>query len=190
MARRTRPRTVRSRGGAGQRAHTIAAARRHRARADENSQEIFETLNARRTPLTAADLIKNFVFQRLEAEGADTAKAYAELWPFESAFWEKEISVGRNLVTRGSLFLNQWLVSRTGQEISPKATFTRFKYYAEHEDPRTMAQLLAVLKEQAGLYEGWTTRAADRMPTSPGSSSASTGPSRLASRLSSPCCSG
>jgi hypothetical protein len=34
--------------------------------ADEDSQEIFETLNARDTPLTAADLIKNFVFQRLD----------------------------------------------------------------------------------------------------------------------------
>jgi hypothetical protein len=46
--------------------------------ATENSQEIFETLNARGTPLTAADLIKNFVFQRLAAGGADTRRAYAE----------------------------------------------------------------------------------------------------------------
>ena len=50
---------------------------------DENSQEIFETLNARGTPLTAADLIKNYVFQRLAAEGADTARAYEEDWPFD-----------------------------------------------------------------------------------------------------------
>jgi hypothetical protein len=39
---------------------------------NDNSQEIFETLNARGTPLTAPDLIRNFVFQRLAAEGADT----------------------------------------------------------------------------------------------------------------------
>ena len=38
--------------------------------ADEDSQEIFETLNARGTPLTAADLIKNFVFQRLDLPAA------------------------------------------------------------------------------------------------------------------------
>lgn len=37
-------------------------------RADENSQEIFETLNARGTPLAAADLIKNFVFQRSQSK--------------------------------------------------------------------------------------------------------------------------
>ena len=64
-------------------------------KAAENSQEIFETLNARGTPLTAADLIRNFVFQRLEAEGGDLKKAYHDDWPFESKFWTKEVSVGR-----------------------------------------------------------------------------------------------
>lgn len=93
--------------------------------ASENSQEIFETLNARGTPLTAADLVRNFVFQRLEAEGADTEKAYREDWPFETRFWTKEVSVGRNFISRSSLFLNQWLVSRTGEEISPQVSTTR-----------------------------------------------------------------
>lgn len=85
--------------------------------AAENSQEIFETLNARGTPLTAADLVRNFVFQRLESEGADTGKAHREDWPFETKFWTKEVSVGRYLVTRSSLFFNQWLTSRTGEGI-------------------------------------------------------------------------
>ncbi len=60
--------------------------------AAENSQEIFETLNARGTPLTAADLVRNFVCQRLEVEGADTRRAYKEDWPFETKFWAKEVS--------------------------------------------------------------------------------------------------
>src|SRR5665647_2952924 len=47
-------------------------------RTDEDSQEIFETLNARGTPLTAADLIKNFVFQRLALERAEAEKAYQD----------------------------------------------------------------------------------------------------------------
>lgn len=130
-------------------------------RADENSQEIFETLNARGTPLTAADLVKNFVFQRLAAERVDTEKAYVEDWPFESAFWEKEIGVGRYFISRSSLFLNQWLMSRVGEETSPKQTFTRFKHFVEHEAGVTMAQLLPVLKRQAVLYQRWTERAAD-----------------------------
>jgi hypothetical protein len=127
--------------------------------ASENSQEIFETLNARGTPLTAADLVRNFVFQRLDAEGADTHKAYREDWPFETKFWTKEVSVGRNLISRSSLFLNQWLVSRAGEDISPQATFHRFKSYVEHESGHTMAALLPIIKQQAQLYEAWTVAA-------------------------------
>ena len=126
----------------------------------ENSQEIFETLNARGTPLTAADLVRNFVFQRLEAEGADTRKAYKEDWPFETKFWTKEVSVGRYFVSRSSLFLNQWLMSRLGEEIGPQSTFTRFKSYVEHQASHKMADLLPVLKGQAVQYEAWTEAAA------------------------------
>ncbi|WP_340699131.1 GmrSD restriction endonuclease domain-containing protein [Cellulosimicrobium funkei] len=125
-------------------------------KATENSQEIFETLNARGTPLTAADLIKNFVFQRLDAEGADTHKVYVEDWPFERKFWETEIAVGRNTMSRSSIFLNQWLVSRTADEVSTKQTFTLFKYYVEHESLQKMSELLATIKQQADQYEAWT----------------------------------
>lgn len=127
--------------------------------ASENSQEIFETLNARGTPLTAADLVRNFVFQSLEAEGGDTKRAYREDWPFEAKFWTREISVGRYFVSRSSLFLNQWLMSRLGEEISPQSTFTRFKAYVEHGNHR-ITDLLPTLKEQANQYEAWTETAA------------------------------
>lgn len=130
--------------------------------ATENSQEIFETLNARGTPLTAADLVRNFVFQRIEAEGGDTRKVYREDWPFETKFWMKEISVGRNFVSRSSLFLNQWLVAQLGEEISPQSTFARFKSFVEHSTDRQMVELLPVIKKQADLYQAWTEAAAQR----------------------------
>ena len=64
--------------------------------ADENAQEIFETLNARGAQLTAADLIKNFVFQRLMEEGVDVEATYERHWKeFETGFWEAEVSFGR-----------------------------------------------------------------------------------------------
>lgn len=129
--------------------------------AQENSQEIFETLNARGTPLTAADLIKNFVFQRLEAEGADTRRAYAEDWPFESKFWEQEVSVGRYTMSRSSLFLSQWLGSRLGEEVSPRQTFVRFKTYVDYEAGTKMSELLLAVKAQAELYRAWNEHAAE-----------------------------
>lgn len=128
--------------------------------ASENSQEIFETLNARGTPLTAADLVRNFVFQRLEAEGVDTSRAYREDWPFETKFWMTEISVGRHLVSRSSLFLNQWLVARLGEDVGPQATFNRFKSFVEHHAEVTMAELLPVIRAQAEQYQAWTDAAA------------------------------
>ena len=83
--------------------------------AEENAQEIFETLNARGAQLTAADLIKNFVFQRLLESGADVEVAYQNYWKdFETGFWEMEISVGRLRYPRSSIFLNHWLIARTG----------------------------------------------------------------------------
>lgn len=129
----------------------------------ENSQEIFETLNARGTPLTATDLIRNFVFQRLAAEGVDT-RVHLDDWPFETEFWVKEVSVGRNPMQRSSLFFNQWLISRAGEEVSPRATFTRFKQYVDdvaRDSGQTLADLLPLIRRQAETYELWTRAARD-----------------------------
>ena len=36
---------------------------------------------------------------------------------FETAFWEKEVNVGRVSIPRSSVFLNHWLIARTGEEV-------------------------------------------------------------------------
>lgn len=98
--------------------------------ADEDAQEIFETLNARGTPLTAADLIKNFVFQRLEVSPEEAERAYHHYWQiFETPFWETEIASGRIRYTRSSLFLSHWLVAQTRQEITAREVFSKFKLF-------------------------------------------------------------
>lgn len=127
----------------------------------EDSQEIFETLNARGTPLTAADLIKNYVFQRLKTEGVDEAEVYERWWPFETKFWEAEVSVGRFTTSRSAVFLSQWLVSRVGKEISPRSTFSRFKFFVEHETPLSMEGLLREITQQAEGYRRVTERSWD-----------------------------
>lgn len=102
--------------------------------ADENAQEIFETLNARGAQLTAADLIKNFIFQRLTESGVDVEAAYEQDWKeFETGFWETEISAGRVRHQRSSMFLNHWLIAETGEEILAREVFHRFKAYADFD---------------------------------------------------------
>jgi hypothetical protein len=120
---------------------------------DENAQEIFETLNARGAQLTAADLIKNFIFQRLLEAGADVDGAYQQRWKdFETSFWEKEISVGRLRYARSALFLNHWLIARTGEEVLAREVFARFKRYADHDGGLPMAALLEQIHRAALVY--------------------------------------
>lgn len=122
----------------------------------EDAQEIFETLNARGTPLTAADLIKNFVFQRMDLPGEDAERVYEAEWKhFETPFWEKEVSVGRMTYSRSSLFLNQWLVASTRAEIPAKEVFGHFKRYVSESDAPVL-ELLPHLSRTADSYRRFT----------------------------------
>ncbi len=115
----------------------------------EDPQEIFETLNARGVRLTSADLIKNFLFQRLLMEGEDDSSAYNTYWKtFESPFWERLISKGRYVEPRLAIFLGQFLVSRVAEEIKVDKVFDRFKVYVEEE---TSLKTLDVLKQIHGI---------------------------------------
>lgn len=121
--------------------------------AQENAQEIFETLNARGAVLTAADLIKNFIFQRLLEQGTDVEKAYDKHWKmFESSFWEQEVSYGRVKYQRSSLFINHWLVAKTGEDVLAREVFSRFKSYADFESKKTMLELLEQICTSAKVY--------------------------------------
>lgn len=120
---------------------------------DEDAQEIFETLNARGTPLTAADLIKNFVFQRLEGSPQVIEQAYHKYWElFETPFWEEEVKTGRLVYSRSSLFLAQWLIAQTGQELTAREVFNRFKHYVEDLD-QAVDRLLPRLHADALTYQ-------------------------------------
>lgn len=120
--------------------------------ADENAQEIFETLNARGAQLTAADLIKNLVFQRIVEDGGDVEAVYDSYWrDFETGFWETEVSAGRVRHSRSSVFLNHWLIARTGEEIVARDVFLRFKQYA-FDSGRSMSVLLQEIHRAATVY--------------------------------------
>ena len=121
--------------------------------ADEDAQEIFETLNSRGVKLSAADLIKNFIFQRLEDEGANSEQAYEKYWArFETAFWETEISSGRLKQPRTAVFLNQFLIARTGDVVTASEVFYKFKHYVVNCGISTI-ELLKLMHDLAKIYE-------------------------------------
>jgi len=123
---------------------------------DENSQEIFETLNSRGVELTAADLIKNFVFQRLRLDQPELKieSLYNEYWrDFDRlAFWDEEEQLGRLTQKRSSAFLGYWLTSQTGEETVLSEVFYRFKNLVLYDLDIPILELLARIKKSAATY--------------------------------------
>jgi hypothetical protein len=129
--------------------------------ADENAQEIFETLNARGAQLTAADLIKNLIFQRLMEAGAPVEKIYEAYWQdFETAFWETEVGFGRVRYVRSSLYLNHWLIAQTGEEIVLRELFSRFKRHID-DNPTAIEPLVAEIHKSSGTYRDFIEQASN-----------------------------
>ena len=128
---------------------------------DENAQEIFETLNARGTPLTPVDLIKNFVFQRLSEEGETVESIYHDYWEcYETDFWEQEILSGRLNRPRAVVFVNHWLFSMLGEDVSSGEVFTVFKRFLIDRPHLTTLALVKRLHRAALLYQDLTQKGA------------------------------
>lgn len=133
----------------------------------DDDQLIFETLNDRGTPLLAADLIKNFVFQRCEELGADVDTWVEDYWQdFDGDWWRNEVSQGRLYRSRIDLFLQYWLTMRTKSEIPTDSVFARFREYArpELESPEVAEAFLAHLRTDADTFRDLTELSPDSAP--------------------------
>ena len=87
---------------------------------------IFETLNARGTPLEQSDLIKNFVLSR--ANESDSWGSLSDNW------WRKEVRQGRLLRPRVDMLFNYWLAMRTGSDVAPSRVFDVFRNYPDESN--------------------------------------------------------
>jgi len=124
----------------------------------DDDQLIFETLNDRGTPLLAADLIKNFVFQRGEDIGADVDDWSENYWAdFDDDWWRQEVQQGRLFRSRIDLFLQYWLTMRAQDEIPSEKVFAYFRAHATHQltDAAAATGLLAELRRDADTFRGF-----------------------------------
>jgi hypothetical protein len=121
----------------------------------DDDQLIFETLNESGTPLLAADLIKNYVFQRCDELGADV-DTWGELYwaDFDNDWWRDEIAKGRLLRSKIDLFRQYWLTTQVKDEIPTDAVFAQFRRHAdEHLQERGSAEsFLAQLRQDADTF--------------------------------------
>jgi hypothetical protein len=124
----------------------------------DDDQLIFETLNDRGTPLLAADLIKNMVFQKGEELGADVDAWGEKYWAdFDEDWWRQEVQQGRLFRSRIDLFLQYWLTMCMLDEIPAEKVFANFRVYAKPHlttvDKAT--QLLIGLRRDADTFRGF-----------------------------------
>ena len=96
---------------------------------------IFETLNARGTPLLQSDMIKNKILHdaNIQVEDEDSiSPKQRRLWPFDQDdWWSGEVGRGVQRRPRIDLYLNQWLTLRNRAEVKAYDEFRAFERYAE-----------------------------------------------------------
>jgi hypothetical protein len=116
---------------------------------------IFETLNARGTPLLASDLVKNYVLQSATAEHLSSDELYERDWkPLEDKWWRDEVRQGRIVRPRIDVFLNYWLIMRTGNEIASPDVFPAFKSYVEANN-KSVANVAHDLRRVGSIYRNF-----------------------------------
>ncbi len=94
----------------------------------DNAQAIFETLNARGTPLLASDLVKNHLLNEAQVLGLDVYSLHSEHWQqFEDDWWRNEVTLGRTSWPRVDAFLFYWLGMSLTREVSTQRLFDEYR---------------------------------------------------------------
>lgn len=148
------------------RAHALSAALRQRLwlialnlSGDDQAQVIFETLNARGTPLLPADLIKNLLLRRAEEEeNADPKSLYETHWRVfdtDESYWRRLVGRGHTARPRVDLFLAQFLTVKTHGAVSPGQLYEHFSdWLSEPVAAGRTEQRMAEVSRHATVYRG------------------------------------
>jgi hypothetical protein len=134
---------------------------------DDETQVIFETMNALGEPLLPSDLIKNFLFRRATSEGQNVEKLYEKHWQrFDDNWWREPVKQGRLTRYRIDIFLNYYLVLMTSDEVRSTHLFSVFKAFVQDAEPSegsliplptSAAGHMAQLDRYARVYIKFTT---------------------------------
>ncbi len=125
---------------------------------DDNPQVIFESLNARGTPLLESELVKNFLLHMAESKRMDSKALYDKYWSvFEhdvNRFWQRDVKQGRLYRARIEIFLQHYLTMQTRQEVSATKLFDTFKTFVSKQNNDPEAHL-ASLRQHGDIFYGF-----------------------------------
>lgn len=123
---------------------------------EDNAQVIFETLNARTTPLLAIDLVKNLAFRKAELAKADVARLYNDYWkPFDEDIWRKEMRQGRLKRPRAEIFLMHWLTMAREEETAADQLYPSFKRLIDRADAPPIVETVKDFAADSRIFNSW-----------------------------------
>ncbi|TDC41417.1 DUF262 domain-containing protein [Micromonospora sp. KC213] len=107
---------------------------------NDDAQVIFEVLNGRQTPLSAADLVKNLLFLRGElCDEKELEKVYDTYWaPFDEQWWKAEVGRGHAQRGRRDVLLSGWLTAVSRSEASVSHLYSQVRGYLDRADRKTV----------------------------------------------------
>lgn len=121
----------------------------------DDAQLIFETLNARGTPLLSADLVKNSLLSEIQSNGDDVDKVYQKYWqPFDNDahFWRKEIGSGHASRARIEIFLKHALTLLTGDDVAAAHLYRAYHDFSRGADAGTALDRIQDIKKYGEIY--------------------------------------
>lgn len=136
----------------------------------DDPQTIFETLNSRGVELSAADLMRNFIFQRAKGLGQEGGELrvdalYEEYWlPLNRVFWKIEDTRGRQTKPRLDWLLVDHLAMRKAEFISVDGLFDGYRRWILNEKPFAgIEEELCSITDSAAVHR----RLVEQDPTDP-----------------------
>lgn len=122
--------------------------------ANDDEQEIFDTINSLGVKLTTGELLKNYIFKEKELQ-----KLYETHWyeVFEEEeeqieFWNKNKTSGRIIRTNIEVLLYCYLIIKTRSEIKLDKLFIEYKNWLQGKSTKEKTSFLNELKEYATIY--------------------------------------
>ena len=122
----------------------------------DDAQLIFETLNARGTPLLSADLVKNSLLNEIQTAGNNAEAEYQKYWQhfdLDSGFWRSEVGRGHAKRARIEIFLQHALTLLTQEDVAAGHLYTAYRDYATETDAEPAIDRLKSFRRYGLIYK-------------------------------------
>ncbi len=135
----------------------------------DDPQIIFETLNGFHEPLLPSDLLRNYIFQRINQslQTPDSERRaqslYDQFWlPLDQQFWKNEEKIGRSKRAIVDIFFQHFLSMKKASDVNVGRLYHEYKTWIEKENPYQSASAeLEDIHRYSEVYRQIVDRAKD-----------------------------